>query len=526
MRARVRRWIDDLLRWQRETCVELFSVVKGGAIIGQRPDGTPMRKATVFVDQIKPLADEAVQRARASDLWRGNPQKGIKPHPGKALAAQVEWLRKVLPTRAPEPGPAAQPSPSKMPAGEYAQKREEAIVKALEATADGIEEREGNSDLWLERIGKLIQKMRLSRQKTAPARQSWIMPSDDDDNADVRPSSPPLSGNTASTCNTPDALSSPPIPAGLCNKNVTQAVEQIVDGEQFAEGENLENAAAALEWALTFASMGVRVFPLNTVFDGVCSCPEGSECRSAGKHPLARLAPRGVKDATTDEATIQRWFTAAPCANLGIAMGGDLRLLAVDVDPRAGGDASLCDLVEAHGDAWLQTFTVKTGGLGNHFIFTLPEGVEVHRGKLAPGVDLKAEGGYLVAPPSAHASGRRYEVEKAFHFAPAPAWMIEELTRKADQPPVHVIDFQERRTGRPFGGVGIADGERNVRLFKIGCALWGRGEVGSAAELLQRLMEINFERVSPPLESPEVHKIAESISGRYVGGVPIREEGQ
>src|SRR5215204_2741089 len=118
---RVRRWIADLLSWQRETQVELFSVVKGGDIIGTRPDGSPIRKATTFIDNLLPNTDEAVQRARASDLWRGNPQKGIKPHPGRALEAQVEWLRKELPVIKPEAEgePAAKKTPTPLPVDEY-----------------------------------------------------------------------------------------------------------------------------------------------------------------------------------------------------------------------------------------------------------------------------------------------------------------------------------------------------------------------------------------------------------------------
>lgn len=62
-----------------------------------------------------------------------------------------------------------------------------------------------------------------------------------------------------------------------------------------------------------------------------------------------------MKNATTDERTIRRWFAKEPHANLAWVMGGPFRLIGVDIDPRSGGDASLCDLVEAHGDEWLET---------------------------------------------------------------------------------------------------------------------------------------------------------------------------
>ncbi|HYY93554.1 MAG TPA: hypothetical protein VE713_03480 [Pyrinomonadaceae bacterium] len=118
--------------------------------------------------------------ARASELWRGDPQKGVKAHPVKALAAQVEWLRKRLPELKPEPeAEAVKKSPSKLPVGEYERRREEAIAKALEDAADEIEERDGDSDLWLEKMEKLVRRMRDSRRKTEPARRSWIIPDEE-----------------------------------------------------------------------------------------------------------------------------------------------------------------------------------------------------------------------------------------------------------------------------------------------------------------------------------------------------------
>jgi hypothetical protein len=295
--------------------------------------------------------------------------------------------------------------------------------------------------------------------------------------------------------------------------------------QTFAEEAGAEESESdALPFALDMAEQGLAVFPVYGCADGVCHCRKGSECRSAGKHPIPTLTPRGVKNATTDKATIRRWFAKEPHANLAWAMGGNLRLIGVDVDPRSGGDASLCDLVEAHGDDWLETFTVRTGSLGTHFIFRLPEGVESHRAKLAPGIDLKAEGGYLVAPPSVHASGRKYEVEKNVYIAEAPQWLVHELTRADDEPARVTVNFQAYRDRKASGGGPvIVEGERNERLFRVGCALWGKGEVESRGDLLQELLRVNSERVSPPLESNEVYKIVDSIAGRYPLGVPIQE---
>lgn len=195
VRQRVRRWVDDLLGWQTGTGFELFSVVKGGEITGQRPDGTPIRRATTFIDNLKPHADDAVQRARRSETWRGNAQKGIRPHPGRAIEAEVEALLKALPRIKPEPdgGDSGEKKQSgKMSAGEYEQKREDAILRAIEESADGVEERDGDADLWLGKIEKAVRRMRDSRRRTAPARRSWIMLDEGED----EPTEAPASGNT------------------------------------------------------------------------------------------------------------------------------------------------------------------------------------------------------------------------------------------------------------------------------------------------------------------------------------------
>lgn len=93
----------------------------------------------------------------------------------------------------------------------------------------------------------------------------------------------------------------------------------------------------------------------------------------------------------------------------------------------------------------------------------------------------------------------------------------------ADEPPSVVVDFQERRDRLGAGGPVVVEGERNERPFRAGRAMWGKGEVQGRAELFQRLMETNAERVSPPLDPDEVYKIAESIAGRCPVGVPIQE---
>jgi hypothetical protein len=290
--------------------------------------------------------------------------------------------------------------------------------------------------------------------------------------------------------------------------------ERITVSEADAEEEGLMQA-----WALAYAEQGLPVFPVWPVFDYVCACPRGSECENKGKHPVGNLAPKGVRSATTDREQIRGWWAKIPHANIGLAMGGPLRLAALDVDPRNGGSASLCDLVEAHGDAWLDTFTHRTGGGGNHFLFRLPEGVEVVKGnqksKLAPGLDTKTEGGYIIAPPSIHVSGRRYEVERNTFIAEAPAWLVDWLTNR---PSPVVINFQEAKDRRPTPGSSkekFYEGERNDGLFAVGVGRWRHGWSSDVIDLHAQLLEVNAARCVPALESAEVAKIAAHIAADY-----------
>jgi hypothetical protein len=506
IRARVRRWLDDLLAWQRLVGYELISVVKGGEIVGYEKDSTPIRKSSTFINNFLPHADDGVMRARASELWRSNP--------GDALAAQAASVLKALPRLTPQSANVPKDT-SPLPLDKYEQQREERLLAQLEEAAERIEQRGGEGWEFVDRFAMLAARLANSLRKTEPARRdaaalSIFETEQADDSAWDEAERAHLEAKADR--------------AGLCNKNVTQAPPQTTPAQEvtdppictIADFEALSLPQAALFWA----GQGIPVFPLYGVADGVCDCREGSECKSPGKHPLTR---NGLKDATTNKRQIKLWWTQHPHANISGAMGGEMRLLAVDIDPKHGGDATLYDLTEAHGPEWLDTLNTQTGSKGDHFIFNYPHDVELKNsaGKLGPGIDTRAEGGYIVLPPSVHASGRRYRLKNTTATREAPAWLIEALTRTPEQTPSVVVDFQERRE-RKSGGV-IAEGERNERVFKVGCALWGHGEAADVTDLHVQLLQVNAERCSPPLADAEVAQIAASIAARYVRGVPIQE---
>jgi putative DNA primase/helicase len=244
-----------------------------------------------------------------------------------------------------------------------------------------------------------------------------------------------------------------------------------------------------------YAARGWPVFPVHSIADGVCTCGK-ADCGSPAKHPLT---PHGFKDATTDPATIAEWAARWPFANVALVTGGAFVVL--DIDPRNRGTESLDALTATHG-ALPETVETITGGGGRHIFFSSPAD-PLRSGQLAPGVDFKAAGGYVVAPPSLHASGRRYEWEgssepDAVPLAPLPDW-IATLANGTRRPP-------------DLGGDAISEGSRNETLTRIAGGLRRRGlEVDVIASQLD---EINRAQCRPPLDPEEVRGIAESI-GRY-----------
>ncbi len=157
--------------------------------------------------------------------------------------------------------------------------------------------------------------------------------------------------------------------------------------------------SALLEGALDLARRGLRVFPLHTAValgDGrfVCACGH-LKCNSPAKHPLPRLAPNGLRSASLSEAKVRHWWYVVPQANVGLVTGD---VIVLDVDPRHGGDCSLEALERQHGEL-PPTWRALTGGGGLHIYFS-PPAVDIPNsvGVLAPGLDVRGDGGYVVAP--------------------------------------------------------------------------------------------------------------------------------
>lgn len=206
-----------------------------------------------------------------------------------------------------------------------------------------------------------------------------------------------------------------------------------------------QQPTAKLEQALKYAKDGLHVFPLFYVLkDGTCSCrAKAKPCKRIGKHPTTR---NGLQDATTDEATIRRWWTESPHANIGLATGYS-GLIVIDVDNaeikdesgavlgRKVGPETLAGLVAQYGEL-PETLMVETGSGGQHLYFYSTEDIKNDQGrKLGKDLDIRGYGGYVILPPSNHASGGKYKwLNEGAKIAAMPEWMVKKCLagRKID----------------------------------------------------------------------------------------------
>lgn len=260
-----------------------------------------------------------------------------------------------------------------------------------------------------------------------------------------------------------------------------------------------------LEQALFYASLGWHVLPLHSPQpDGACSCPN-PDCDHVGKHPKIK---EWQHNATTDEKIIREWWNEWPDANIGIQTGEKSGLVVLDFDIVKGGDKSLKLLIRMSGEL-TDYVACKTGG-GYHLYFAHSGARLRNKQALLPGFDLRGDGGYVVAPPSLHKSGKKYCWEPNRHPE----------GRTLPQMPESLINFIN--TPLPSGKTGgiekTKEGSRNAWLFRIAAAMRGKGMEYDA--ILERVKKINESFCEPPLSESEVEKAVGSASKYEPDGEP------
>lgn len=242
-----------------------------------------------------------------------------------------------------------------------------------------------------------------------------------------------------------------------------------------------------IETALSYSSRGWAVLPVHNSTNGVCSCTK-RKCPAVGKHPRTN---HGLKDATNNPDLITQWWKSWPSANIGIATGKKSGIVVIDIDPRHGGNETLLELIENNGPL-PDTLKVITGGGGQHLYFKYPGHPLRSRSNIWPGIDVRADGGFVVAPPSVHVSGMKYVWEdqadpSGMPLADLPEWILLQLRPLKREMRIDSGEQFKRAPSKLHNSTAIVDellrqalqrcvpGSRNNDGFWLACQLRDNG---------------------------------------------------
>lgn len=230
------------------------------------------------------------------------------------------------------------------------------------------------------------------------------------------------------------------------------------------------------ERALQYAKKGFKVFPLYP--------------NSKSQQVLRSW----INEATNDLEQIRKWWNENPNYNIGLVTGNGLMVIDVDVKNGKDGIASL----KQHGKELPTTATVRTPTGGLHMYYHVEDKIS-NRVNLYEGIDIRGDGGYIVAPPSI-IDGKQYSPINDSLIVKADEKVYEFLNaiKKANQPDVEDV---------------IKEGQRNDTLFKTACVLYAKGL--SINGILVALKEENNTKCVPPLSDKEVERICESVKNQF-----------
>ena len=269
------------------------------------------------------------------------------------------------------------------------------------------------------------------------------------------------------------------------------------------------------ELALHYAAQGWPVFPCWwPSVEGDCACGDSS-CSSTGKHPIGPLAPQGVKQATTDAATLRSWWEQYPEANLAIATGGGL--LVLDLDGPEAEDS--LEARERQLGKLPATLEAKTGK-GSHRYYRKPSEVTIRntvgeQGKrgLGPKLDTRADGGYVMAPGSLHSSGALYEwLNPEAEVADLPQAWLDFLEGKRDtRAAAEVVQLPARQAGSTaYGQKALKEELQQLsqvrepgRNHALNSAAFSLGQLVGGGELDRSEVEAELQRVALAIGLPE-----------------------
>ena len=188
-----------------------------------------------------------------------------------------------------------------------------------------------------------------------------------------------------------------------------------------------------LDYALKYSKYGWFLFPCHSIKNEKCTCGK-TDCSSPGKHP--RIST-GFLGASNSKDQIKQWWSKWPDANIGVKTGPDSKVWVIDADlPDGPNEVEKMNLPE--------TLEQKTGAGGYHYFFRW-NGYDIRNStkRIAPGVDVRGDGGYVILPPSNHISGGHYEWTNKTKIQTAPQWLYEKLKHVEDSRPIPNRQIEE-----------------------------------------------------------------------------------
>lgn len=251
-----------------------------------------------------------------------------------------------------------------------------------------------------------------------------------------------------------------------------------------------------IDAALDYVARGFKIFP----------------CVPKGKEPATG---HWIEDATNDVEQIRRWWGSNPEYNIGLPTGKANGIVVIDCDihPEVNEDGyrDFCEYQKENGDIPDTVLSITQSG-GYHFIYKTDKDYR-NRVKVYGSIDIRANNGYIVVPPSVGKNGEYcwecgYGIDE-FEMAEANE-VIDKL--------INIKNEGVLTAGLP---AELGEGQRNELLFKEGCRLRGVGY--KPDEIENALNALNNSRCNPPLSLKDIHIIAESVS-KYEEGKKINTE--
>jgi hypothetical protein len=190
-----------------------------------------------------------------------------------------------------------------------------------------------------------------------------------------------------------------------------------------------------------YRRLGWRIMPMHGIkADGSCTCddpthvPGGAGEKTIGKHPIFKGGADFIEENHAHDAFYRRAARTVGGLNIAVCLGSKSRIVALDIDERNGGLASLELIKKNYGMP--KTVEAESGGGGRHFYFNFDQRITTTQSTdFGPGVEIKSTGSNIHIPPSTHRSGNTYRwVVSPFEakVADAPEWLVEFFVRRAD----------------------------------------------------------------------------------------------